>query len=249
MRKLVKKLFRKAGYKISKIERKPSAKKPVVSSDFFTTQNALVRCKNRNLKINTVIDVGASDGRWSGNCMDAYPSAHYFLVEAQQDHLPGLQTFVAAHKNASFVLAAAGSENGTIYFNNGELFGGVASDTPFKENSIEVPVVSLDSEIEKRNLQPPFLLKLDTHGFEVPILEGARQVISKANLIIIEAYNFNIEAHSLRFWELCAYMEQQGFRPLEIVDLMAREVDRAFWQMDIFFIKKEDPIFSYTKYR
>ncbi|MEZ4858035.1 MAG: FkbM family methyltransferase, partial [Flavobacteriaceae bacterium] len=214
-----------------------------------TTHEALSRCKERNIKINTVIDVGASDGRWSGSCMKFYPEAHYFLVEAQNNHLEGLKHFEAAHKNTSFVLAAAGRENGTIYFNNAELFGGIASETPFKANSIEVPVVSLDTEVEKRKLQPPFLLKLDTHGFEAPILEGAKMVISKANLIIIEAYNFNIEEKSLCFWELCEYMGKLGFRPLEVVDLMAREYDQAFWQMDIFFIQKDDPIFRYIKYK
>ncbi|MAP55644.1 FkbM family methyltransferase [Altibacter sp.] len=249
MKKLVKKILRKAGYKVSKIEPRPPQKKVVSRGNPFSTREALQRCKQRNLPIQTVIDVGASDGRWSAECMAAYPDAHYFLVEAQQEHLHGLQQFAATHANASFVLAAAGKANGTIYFNNAELFGGIASETPFDEHSIEVPVISLDSEIEKRGLQPPFLLKLDTHGFEVPILEGAEQVISQANLIIIEAYNFNIESNSLCFWELCDYMQKLGFRPLEVVDLMAREYDGAFWQMDIFFIKKDDPTFRYIKYK
>ena len=40
----------------------------------------------------------------------------------------------------------------------------------------------LDKEIQKRKLRPPYLLKLDTHGFEIPILEGAKEIISKAEL-------------------------------------------------------------------
>jgi len=246
LKKIVKRSLQQLGYTIQK-RSTPNALNNL--KGFFTTQEALRRCQQRKLEINTVIDVGASDGRWSGNCMAHYPDAHYFLVEAQNDHLKGLKHFATTHNNVSFVLAAAGRENGTIYFNNAELFGGIASETPFESDSIEVPVVSLDSEVEKRKLQPPFLLKLDTHGFEVPILEGAKRVISQANLIIIEAYNFNIEKNSLCFWELCGYMETLGFRPLEVVDLMAREYDRAFWQMDIFFIKKDDPLFTYIKYR
>ncbi|PKA82132.1 FkbM family methyltransferase [Ulvibacter sp. MAR_2010_11] len=249
MKKLVKRIARQAGYKISRIDTKSPVKQSVEKSNPFSTQEALYRCQKRNLKIKTVIDVGASDGRWSGNCMRFFPDAHYFLVEAQNGHLEGLKHFESSNENVSFVLAAAGKENGTIYFNNSELFGGIASETPFEKNSIEVPVISLDVEIEKRDLQPPFLLKLDTHGFEVPILEGAKKVISHANLIIIEAYNFNIESNSLCFWELCEYMGDLGFRPLEVVDLMAREYDQAFWQMDIFFIKKDDPMFNYIQYR
>ncbi|MDT0556024.1 FkbM family methyltransferase [Patiriisocius hiemis] len=249
MKKLLKKIVQKAGYKISKIETKPALKSFHDKRNHFSTHEALRRSHKRNLIINTVIDVGASDGRWSKDCMNYYPKAAYFLVEAQNDHLEGLKHFEASHKNVSFILAAAGKENGTVYFNNAELFGGVASETPFDTNSIEVPVVSLDSEVAKRNLHPPFLLKLDTHGYEVPILEGSKKVISQANLIIIEAYNFNIEEKSLCFWELCSYMGNLGFRPLEVVDLMAREYDQAFWQMDIFFVKKDNPMFNYIQYR
>jgi FkbM family methyltransferase len=249
MKKLIVKILHRFGYKISKINKTRSVNISVEKKEPFSTAEALRRFQNRDIQINTVIDVGASDGRWSKKCMSFYPDAHYFLVEAQQAHLEGLKNVEANHENVSFVLAAAGKENGTIYFNNAELFGGVASETPFEKDSIEVPVISLDSEIEKRELKPPYLLKLDTHGFEVPILEGAKKVISEANLIIIEAYNFNIEPHSLCFWELCDYMGKLGFRPLEVVDLMAREYDQSFWQMDIFFIKKTNPIFSYNKYR
>ncbi|MBW2937727.1 FkbM family methyltransferase [Aureisphaera sp. CAU 1614] len=244
---LLNKFFLKLGYKLQKT---PIAyKKSIVVKSEFTTQKALGRMVGHGIEINTVIDVGASDGRWSQECMPFFPEAHYLLVEAQVDHLEGLEEFQRTHKNSSFLLAAAGKENGTIYFDNSELFGGIASEEPFNEDSIKVPVVSLDSEIEKRSLKAPFLLKLDTHGFEVPILEGAKNVISKANLIIIEAYNFNIEEDSLCFWELCDYMWHLGFRPLEVVDLMARAYDGTFWQMDLFFIKKDHPIFKYIKYR
>jgi hypothetical protein len=36
------------------------------------------------------------------------------------------------------------------------LFGGLASKTPFDKNCIEVPVVTIDNEIKKRNLKPHF---------------------------------------------------------------------------------------------
>lgn len=244
---LLNRVLLKIGYKLQKTPITYS--KEIVVSSEFTMQKALGRLANHAIDINTVIDVGASDGRWSKECMSFFPNAHYLLVEAQSDHLEGLKEFQREHKNSSFVLAAAGKENGTIYFDNSALFGGIASEKPFDSNSIKIPVVSLDSEIETRKLKAPYLLKLDTHGFEVPILEGAKKVISQANLIIIEAYNFNIEQDSLCFWELCNYMWNLGFRALEVVDLMARAYDGAFWQMDIFFIKKDHPIFKHIKYR
>jgi hypothetical protein len=66
--------------------------------------------------------------------------------------------------------------------------------------------------------------------------------------VIIETYNYQLTGDSFRFWELCSYMDQLGFVPIEMVDLMLREYDHSFWQMDTFFIPVDSKEFSYNKY-
>ncbi|MBB05371.1 MAG: methyltransferase FkbM family protein [Pseudooceanicola sp.] len=241
---LIKKILRKKGYQIKRIGDTPKYK----IYNKYTFNEAFKRCVKRGVKIETVIDVGSSDGRWSERCMKFYPEAQYLLVEAQEGHLEGLRNCKQRYPNLDFVLAAAGKEAGTIYFDNSNLFGGMASEKPQGTNFIEVPVVSLDTEIRKRGLKGPYLLKLDTHGFEIPILEGAKNIIKEAELIIIEAYNFQLTEDSLKFWELCSYMERLGFLPVDLVDLMLRKKDQAFWQMDIFFIPSKTPLFLNNTY-
>ncbi len=245
IKKVLKKGFSALGYTLQK---KSSTASALPKQGPLTMQGAINRCCKRGLNVNTVIDVGASDGRWSVDCMKYLPTANYFLVEAQAGHTEGLNRFKDDHPKGDYVLAAAGNSEGKIYFDEGDLFGGVASETPLAKNCIEVPVVILDNEIKKRNLEPPFLLKLDTHGFELPILEGAREIINKAELIIIETYNFQLTENSLRYWEMCAYMEKLGFLPIENVDLKIRTRDKAFWQMDTFFIPKDNDSFSHRTY-
>lgn len=170
------------------------------------------------------------------------------MVEAQKEHEEKLKIYADANERVGYVIAAAGRENGEIYFDNSSLFGGLASETPLEEEHVVVPVVSLDSEVKKRNLKPPYLLKLDTHGFEIPILEGASEVIKQSSLIIIETYNFKLTKDSLRFYEMCAYMKELGFSPVEMIDPMLRKYDDAFWQMDTFFIPSSDKMFMYNQY-
>jgi hypothetical protein len=141
-----------------------------------------------------------------------------------------------------------GNHTGKIYFDNENLWDGLASETAFKKNCIEVPVVSIDSEISKRDLKPPYLIKLDTHGFEVPILEGAKQALCQAELIIIETYNFRLTNKSLKYYEMCAYMEELGFSSIEIVDPILRKLDFSFWQMDIFFVPSKKNEFTKNHY-
>lgn len=179
VKKLINWVLNKKGYRIEKIGKNGE----------LTMEGALLRCVKRGLLINSVIDVGASDGRWSRTCLKFLPEAKYLLIEAQDPHKKGLDQFKSENSNVDYILAAAGKNEGQIYFENGSLFGGLASETPFEKNCITVPVVSIDAEIKKRNLQPPFLIKLDTHGFEIPIILGAMNTIRSAELIIIETYN------------------------------------------------------------
>jgi FkbM family methyltransferase len=86
--------------------------------------------------------------------------------------------------------------------------GGVASSTTFAKNNITVAMKPIDGLVQRHNLCAPYLLKLDTHGFEVPILEGARTVLSQTSMLIIEAYNFPLCPGALRFCELTTYLEK-----------------------------------------
>ena len=60
------------------------------------------------MNVATVIDVGASDGRWSGEIMQHFPSASYLLIEAQEGvRGAGLQRFKAAHPGVGYEICAA----------------------------------------------------------------------------------------------------------------------------------------------
>jgi len=199
--------------------------------------------------VETVIDVGASDGHWSARMMRYFPNAKYLLVEAQEAaHGAALQRFKAAHPNVEYELCAAGDREGEIYFDASDPMGGLASATPFPKNNILVPVSTIDALVRQRNLRGPFLLKLDTHGYEVPILEGARQTTTQAAMLIIEAYNFTLCPGALRFYELCQFLEARGFRCVDMFDLMNRPGDKAFWQMDMVFLPTTHPVFQSNRY-
>jgi FkbM family methyltransferase len=210
--------------------------------------HALQACVKRGHKIGTVIDVGASNGCWSEECLKQFPDAHYLLLDAQPVHEAALAAFCRSHPRSQFCLAAAGNREGEIFFHGAEPFGGIASDTPFPDHNLRVPLVTLDAEISRRGLPGPYLLKLDTHGYEVPIFEGATDILKQAELLIVECYNFKIAEPCLLFYELAAYLEERGFRPADIFDLLHRPDDEVFWQMDCVFLRTDHPAFSSNAY-
>ncbi|MBA3531977.1 MAG: FkbM family methyltransferase [Ardenticatenales bacterium] len=203
----------------------------------------------RNHSFKTVIDVGASNGSWTDSLMRYFPHCQYLLIEGQSVHKKALKQLGGKYENVHVVMAAAGETRGEIYFDIGDPWGGQASYTPFKTNNIQVPVTTIDHEIKSRPLPGPYLIKLDTHGFEVPILKGASQILSQTDVIIMECYNYRVAPECLLFFEMCDYMKQFGFRCIDLVDPYNRPYDDSFWQMDLVFVRDNRPEFSYSRYR
>lgn len=218
-------------------------------TDESSTMQAALRRAAAHHSISTVIDVGASDGRWSDVAQHFFPDAAYLLIEAQaQAHEAALRARADAQPRMEYILAAAGDRVGTIHFDGSDPFGGVASEQAFSVGDVVVRMTTIDTEVGQRNLRGPYLLKLDVHGFEQEILRGASDTLAHTSLLVIEAYNFELRPGSLRFHELCAHLDDLGFRPVDLVDVMRRQRDAVLWQFDLVFARGDREEFGSNAY-
>ena len=213
----------------------------------LSLESAISRCRARISQVGTLIDVGASNGSWALLARRQFPEMGCFMIEAQKEHEPDLLKLKRNNSSFDYMIAAAGDCDGFVHFQEGDLFGGVAVHCQTGPGYRQVPMVALDSVVKDRRLFPPFLLKLDTHGFEVPILEGAKETLSKTVLLVIEVYNFQLMEQSLRFQEIIAYLEERGFRCVDICDPLFRK-DGVLWQMDLFFMRADSTAFNSNSY-
>jgi len=193
----------------------------------------------------TIADVGAADGGWSRLARKTFPNAELVLFEPQPAHAPGLDRFETENPDATVIRSAVGGTSGTSPFDATDPWGGVLQKEP-NMGSITVSVVTLDEALSTS--KPPFLVKLDTHGVEAEILAGAQQTLSRTVVWIVEAYNYRITPDCLLFWDLCDYMATQGFRPIDLVDVMHRPHDNTLWQMDLSFVRSDWAGFDYLGY-
>jgi FkbM family methyltransferase len=210
-------------------------------------ESGLRRAAARGTRLETIIDVGASNGSWSEIAHKFFSGAKYLLIEANAVHEDGLRAFKGRVPNADYVLAAAGDRVGTLHFDGRDPMGGLASTTP-GEGMVTVRSTTIDHEVATRGLPPPYAIKLDTHGFEVPILEASRATLAQTNLLVIEVYNFTLLPGALRFQEMCNYLAPLGFSPIDLCDPMYRPKDGAFWQCDLFFARSDRPEFADNNY-
>lgn len=212
--------------------------------------SALARIEARGLEVGTVLDVGASDGSWSLKARSCWPQARYHLVEAFSHWREALEALCAAEPAFSHVIAAAGAEDGEVWFTNDPEapYGGEVCRQP-GEGCWSVPQVSLAAEVARLALPGPYLIKLDTHGFERSILEGAGPILDQTSLVVIETYVFHINPDAMLFHEMCAYMAERGFRVIDMAEPLWREHDQALWQVDLFFVRADRPEFRHSGYR
>ena len=220
----------------------------VAVRDLGTVEGALARLRHRGVTAGTIIDVGASDGRWSQLADKYFSTASFLAFEPLVERSEALTALAQRWNRFDFVAAAAGATPGSLPFVvTSDLDGsGLSPDSP---SGRRVDVVTIDDQVALRGLAGPYLIKLDTHGFEVEILEGARQTLQNVSALIIEVYNFKLAPNTLLFDQMCEYLRIRGFRCSDAVDLLRRPGDDVFWQMDLVFEREDSAFFDRATYR
>lgn len=210
-----------------------------------TFEAAYARFNGRKRSIASVIDVGASNGSWTALSYRHFPGAKWLLVEGLPAHELTLAQFVKQAPNIQYELVLAGNRDGEGHLYLGpDHFGGAAHDRAYEGKTIARPMRSIDSLVAEHALPAPYFIKLDTHGFEKEILEGAAATLKQTNLVLLEVYNFELGPGTPRFAAMCNHMESLGFRCTDLVDPLRRTSDGALWQMDLFFEPISAPVFS-----
>lgn len=240
-KRLVQYLKRRLTPLVSKVWENPFAQ--------FTAPEALARVRAHGFPVASVIDLGASDGRWSRKTMVHFPQARFLAVEPLEERAAALEALKAECPRFDYVIAAAGSGGASeVRLNvSADLDGSTVDGQGGQARTVRS--ATLDELVTERKLPGPHLIKFDTHGFEDEILRGAEETLSRTSVIIMEVYNFQISPHALRFPRMCARMEELGFRCYDMADPLLRPHDRCLWQMDFYFCRADAQPFSHSQYR
>jgi FkbM family methyltransferase len=203
----------------------------------------------RAADIRTVVDIGASDGRWSRMAMVYFPHSKFIAVDPLVEREPKLKKLKERNSKFDYVLCVAGEkDNDTVSLTVGDdLDGSTVGGSQGTPRVVQSH--SIDSIAIMQQCAGPFILKFDTHGFEVPILKGAANTLRETRYIVMEVYNYRHTAGTLLFYEMCSLLDSLGFRCFNLADPMQRPLDGALWQMDLFFARKEDECFHDSRYR
>ncbi len=191
--------------------------------------------------VKTVVDLGASDGRWTREHLTCFHESARFVLFEPLEYPDPFQ-----HPKVSWHRAVASDRNGTARFTvTPDKFGsGVYKDTP---DAVEVPSMRLDSVLTEQ--EGPFFVKFDTHGHERPILHGLGAVLlAQTEFVLMECYNIPESLGGCAFSWLDVASVLPDFRALAITECMHRPGDGVLWQLDILFARKTNSVFQQTSY-
>lgn len=219
----------------------------------LTLNAALQRIKNIGVDFKTLIDVGASDGRWSKNALRFWPALHLVLFEPNRVHQQALYSFAAfgpGMDRAHVLPRVCSRAEEPVVFDGDDPWGGRVLPTDDGSSRAAVKALSVDRAVLETGVPGPFAIKLDVHGHEFACLDGARETLKSTNLAIIEVYLHDIDGTGVKtFSAIVEFMVAAGFRPIDMFDFMTRPMDGTLWQFDMAFIPANHLTFSNIGYQ
>jgi FkbM family methyltransferase len=198
-----------------------------------------------------VFDVGANVGQTVQEVKGAFPSARIFAFEPVPSTFRQLEANVAGFGAVVSINAALGAQGGEARMTN--VPGGgkntLLAQGLSTEETVTVVVDTVDSVAAQHHLNTIDLLKIDTEGFEVPVLQGATKMLQEGRIGAVLAecdfYHRDTEPHAA-FTELLDVLIPFGFR---VVSFYTGGVDGDGWLWgNVLFVKATKMPFRLSPY-
>ncbi len=194
------------------------------------------------LGVETLIDVGANQGQYAEHARAAGFKGHIVSFEPGRTAFERLATVSGADHMWEAYRVALGETPGELVLNisansvsSSLLTMGERHITSAPASVVvseeRVRVARLDAELT--DMQGPAMLKVDTQGYELPVLKGShalldRVVIVQAELSLVELYEGQAS-----YLEVLGYLETLGFVPWALVPGFADPATGQTLQVDV----------------
>jgi FkbM family methyltransferase len=186
-----------------------------------------------------ILDVGANIGQFHSLCKQYFPTSYIFSIEASNECESYLKQItdqyyigLLAKDNTDHMFYKRKNDptctGNSIYKELTHFFSDNQLDI-IKTNGIKLDdLFESNSEFE--------LIKIDTQGSELDIIEGGLNLCNKAKGILLEVSLTQYNENAPLYDEVISYMESIGFKKTEILDEVR---NHGSHQQDILFINEK----------
>jgi FkbM family methyltransferase len=185
-----------------------------------------------------ILDIGANVGQFHQIAKKTFPESYIFSIEASKECEPYLKQ-ITDH----YLITMLTKDNSEYNFYSRKNDPTCTGNSIYKELTQFYSDDQLDI-IKKRGIKLDDLfetdskfdlIKIDTQGSELDIIEGGINLCNKAKGILLEVSLTQYNENSPLYDEVIAYMEKIGFKSKEILD---EQRNHGSHQQDILFINE-----------
>ena len=189
-----------------------------------------------------IIDVGCGYGEWTQKTIKYFDKSFYYLFDANEDNEKKLSLLASQNKNIKFNICLLTDDN-----ENYEFFKMGYGSSIFKENTSNKREIKKLKSKKLSELLPDEiktthnnLIKLDTQGSELIILNGLNEFIKSFEIIILETSIHEYNKDAPLFNEVINYMKNKQYRLYDIFDMKRLGKENSFLlQFDCVFVRND----------
>lgn len=199
-------------------------------------------------KIQTVLDVGANKGQFASTILKHHPRLNVISFEPLSEAYEQLVSKSKPYENWHTFNYAIGSKSSEEEIN--------VSENSHSSSLLEINKSHLDAEQSARvvrketikvapldslvnNNNENLLLKVDTQGFELEVLQSSKTLLSNVKLVIIELSFVSLYKGSATFSVIVDFLEKNGFTLYQLFPEFTDPNTHQLLQANGIFIKNE----------
>ena len=236
--RLFRKISRKFGYDLVNLRNLKTGLDPYLDMKKF------IGCKNP-----LIFDVGANYGQTIDNFEFVFNNYKINSFEPSPYVFKGLKNKVASKKDVQAWNYGLGSRTGFLTLNENShrsmtSFLSIGKDGwGTIESQVQVPVITIDDFCKENNINHIDILKIDTQGFELEILKGAKSMLEENNigLLYFEVTFIDMYEELPSLGELYDFVKNMNFELISIYPIKYKN-HKAGWTDVLFMHKAYKPL-------
>ena len=193
---------------------------------------------------NTILDIGAHTGQFHGWAKRVWSDVGIFMIESNPLHESALDK-LAMMNGDKYLIAAMGDEEREVTFYTRSDKPHTEGNSYYKEaNYWDIPQLVQESKVTLQKLDNLFehdavfeIIKVDTQGSEIDILKGGKDLVSRAQAVILEVSFIPYNEGAPTDQETIDYMNEIGFE--ERMSVGEHYDGDTIVQKDLLFTNKE----------
>ncbi|MGE5400253.1 MAG: FkbM family methyltransferase [Ignavibacteriales bacterium] len=211
-------------------------------------EKSIALAKKLKLEGTTILDVGGAVGNTAKLFAKNFPKNRILVFEPIKETYEKLKDATSAFPNITPVNKAVGNMTGSTKINQAnritsssildikaESNSAVFSDTLIKKGEETIEITTLDSTVPGDARVG--ILKIDVQGYELEVLKGATNTLSRTAVVVLELNNHEGYQNAPKYYDLDEYLRKSNFIIYDIFPSLKDNGQLKEW--DAIYVKNE----------